>query len=679
MLAIGLVGTGLYTGMLGSGAAAEPAAPAIVPGASPEPLPPNEAPPIAPEPSPEPPPPNEAPPIAPEPSPEPPPPKEAPPIAPEPSPEPPPPVAAPADPPAGSPAPVDTGPAAAPAVTARQRAERAPRPRAPRPASRAVPVADPGDEASEVRGRDRRRAMRKQPRKPNVSVGSGRVEQPRTSAVDAESQPSSDARPPAVPAYGLAGPATAIAVPDFFVGRFRIPPVLLPIYQAAAVRYGVRWQILAAINEIETDYGRNLNVSSAGALGWMQFMPATWKAYGVDANRDGLKNPYNPSDAIFAAARYLRAAGAAQDLRRAIYAYNHADWYVESVLMRARLITALPHGALSSLTWLGRGRSPVPRAFRTTTHGAGGHRIRIFAPRGARVVAVNDGTIVRVGRSPRLGRYVKLRDYSGNTYVYARLRAVQPHERRRARRGARIASGAVLGRVGHRSIVFAIRPSGRAAPRIDPRPIIAGWRLSDSAALGRVTRRATAASAGRILAMSKRGLTTRVLADPRIEIYACGRDDIRAGAIDRRVLATLELLAESDLSPTVSSLSCGHSRMTTSGNVSEHATGSAVDIAAINGVPILGHQGPGSLTELVVLRLLALDGPMKPHQIITLMQFAGADNTVAMADHADHIHIGWRPHRERGVRPRLDATLDARQWSRLFDRLGKLDAFASGA
>jgi hypothetical protein len=119
--------------------------------------------------------------------------------------------------------------------------------------------------------------------------------------------------------------------------------------------------------------------------------------------------------------------------------------------------------------------------------------------------------------------------------------------------------------------------------------------------------------------------------------------------------------------------------MTTSGNVSEHATGSAVDIAAINGVPILGHQGPGSLTEVVVLRLLALDGPMRPHQIITLMQFAGADNTVAMADHADHIHIGWRPRQAAGIGPRLDATLDARQWTRLFDRLGKLDASAGGA
>ena len=114
----------------------------------------------------------------------------------------------------------------------------------------------------------------------------------------------------------VARPAPArIGVPNFFIDKFRIPPFLLPIYQAAGIQYGVRWEILAAINEIETDYGRNLNVSSAGALGWMQFMPSTWQLYGVDANGDSVKDPYNPVDAIFAAARYLRAAGADTDIR----------------------------------------------------------------------------------------------------------------------------------------------------------------------------------------------------------------------------------------------------------------------------------------------------------------------------------------------------------------------------
>ena len=97
------------------------------------------------------------------------------------------------------------------------------------------------------------------------------------------------------PTFSLAQPGAApIGVPNFFIDKFRIPPFLLPIYQAAGIEYGVRWEVLAAINEIETDYGRNLNVSTAGAVGWMQFMPATWKQYGVDANKDGFKDPYNP-------------------------------------------------------------------------------------------------------------------------------------------------------------------------------------------------------------------------------------------------------------------------------------------------------------------------------------------------------------------------------------------------
>src|SRR3954469_11363043 len=83
----------------------------------------------------------------------------------------------------------------------------------------------------------------------------------------------------------LPGPSTATGVPNFIIRKFRVPPFLLSIYQAAGIEYGVRWEVLAAINEIETDYGRNLNVSSAGALGWMQFMPSTWRMYGVDANK----------------------------------------------------------------------------------------------------------------------------------------------------------------------------------------------------------------------------------------------------------------------------------------------------------------------------------------------------------------------------------------------------------
>ena len=118
------------------------------------------------------------------------------------------------------------------------------------------------------------------------------------------------------------------------------PPYLIPIYKAAGRRYHVPWRILAAINSIETNYGRDLGVSPAGAVGWMQFMPGTWLMYGVDVDGKGRPNPYDPRDAIFSAARYLAASGARHDLRRAIYAYNHAFWYVDAVIWRARTIHA---------------------------------------------------------------------------------------------------------------------------------------------------------------------------------------------------------------------------------------------------------------------------------------------------------------------------------------------------
>ncbi|MGX6449899.1 lytic murein transglycosylase, partial [Patulibacter sp. S7RM1-6] len=238
-----------------------------------------------------------------------------------------------------------------------------------------------------------------------------------------------------------------VAVPGLFLNRFQIPPFLLPIYQAAGVQYGVRWELLAAINEIETNYGRNLNVSSAGALGWMQFMPATWNMYGVDANGDGKADPYNPVDAIFAAARYLKAAGAEQDVRRAVFAYNHADWYVDSVLLRARLISGLPADLVSSLTGLTQGVLPVAEddgRARYGTAGADGdgdvlestaidtdgdasdddaprRSIAIRARPGTDAVAVQDGTVVGLGENDRLGRFVRLRDVYGNRYTYGHL------------------------------------------------------------------------------------------------------------------------------------------------------------------------------------------------------------------------------------------------------------------
>lgn len=117
------------------------------------------------------------------------------------------------------------------------------------------------------------------------------------------------------------------------------PRFLVPIYKAAGRHFHIAWQILAAINAIETNYGNNLSISSAGAMGWMQFMPSTWRAWGIAADGDSRPNPYDPRDAIFSAARYLDAGGGMRSIRRALFAYNHAWWYVDAVLWRAQLIT----------------------------------------------------------------------------------------------------------------------------------------------------------------------------------------------------------------------------------------------------------------------------------------------------------------------------------------------------
>ena len=150
------------------------------------------------------------------------------------------------------------------------------------------------------------------------------------------------------------GPAP-IGVPNFVIDCFEIPPFLLPIYQACGTEYGIPWEVLASINKIETGFGTNLNVSSAGAVGWMQFLPSSWETYGLDANGDGRKDPYNPVDAICAAAHYLKVAGGAKDLYNAILAYNHADWYVQEVLLYARAYGKLPTDLVGSLTGLTEG------------------------------------------------------------------------------------------------------------------------------------------------------------------------------------------------------------------------------------------------------------------------------------------------------------------------------------
>ncbi len=241
--------------------------------------------------------------------------------------------------------------------------------------------------------------------------------------------------------------AAPVGVPNFIIDQFSIPPFLLPIYQACGTQYGVPWEVLASINRIETAFGTNLNVSTAGALGWMQFIPSSWEMYGVDANNDGKKDPYNPVDAICAAARYLKAAGAQDDLYDAIFAYNHADWYVDEVLLYAKQYGNLPSALVDSLTGLTEGAHfPVAAKARYAddisereaaerASGGGGtgnvadvisdsptrRGIDIYAEEDAPVVAVNDGVVKDIGESKKLGKYIVLEDAYGNKFTYAEL------------------------------------------------------------------------------------------------------------------------------------------------------------------------------------------------------------------------------------------------------------------
>ena len=112
----------------------------------------------------------------------------------------------------------------------------------------------------------------------------------------------------------------------FRTGRPLPPDVLLRYYQQAQRRFHVGWHVLAAVNFVESAFGRLRSASSAGALGPMQFLPSTWRAYGLGGN------VHEPRDAILGAANYLRASGAPRDYRKALYAYNPVYPYVEAVL-----------------------------------------------------------------------------------------------------------------------------------------------------------------------------------------------------------------------------------------------------------------------------------------------------------------------------------------------------------
>jgi hypothetical protein len=658
---------------------------------------------------------------------------------------------------------------------------------------------------------------------------------------------------PSNPSFSFALPGAApIGVPNFFIDSFRIPPFLLPIYQAAGIQYNVPWQILAAINEIETDYGRNLSVSTAGAVGWMQFIPSTWKRYGVDANGDGVADPYNPVDAIFSAARYLHAAGASNNLAGAVFSYNHAGWYVQSVMLRAKLIGGMPNDLLGALTGLVEGHFPVAAPSRYADDAVeklakqrvkkgnaavpinsdpNAKGVAVFAKTNSPVIAVNDGKVVKIGENKQLGRYLMLQDATGNVYTYANLGSIpskypvpkrvkvtakqitkqlsapitppptgpasagsqqtaaipsaskatkeikitagkagaplsvpvapasggsqtssksqpsaskstdqastiaaplakerlfaNPHRPNSyaaggasqikntalqisnfrdyfsdvlhlgknqytlqpLKKGAVVVAGTILGRIGKGSatdaahLEFMVRPAGKNAPQIDPKPILDGWKLLEATAVYRAAGvdpffgpGAKNPGIGEILLMSKEQLQSRVLADPHVQIYACGRRDIQAGLIDRRILGVMEFLSASGLYPTVSGLDCGHSQKATTGVDPAGATGSSIDISKINNIPIEAHQGAGSITDIAIRRLLTLQGSMRPDEIVSTMSYKGQANTLSLPDHGNRIQIEFTPlfGGNKKLSAEVKSILRPGQWIKLINHISQI-------
>jgi Transglycosylase SLT domain len=134
----------------------------------------------------------------------------------------------------------------------------------------------------------------------------------------------------------------------FPTGRAKPAGELMRYYRAAERRFGVDWRVLASVNYIETKFGKVKATSSSGAKGPMQFMPPTWRAYGLGGNIR------NDRDAIMGAANYLRASGAARGpagLRKALWAYNHSDHYVRSVLDYMRYMRSRTRHYFTLYNW----------------------------------------------------------------------------------------------------------------------------------------------------------------------------------------------------------------------------------------------------------------------------------------------------------------------------------------
>lgn len=358
-------------------------------------------------------------------------------------------------------APASSTPAPAPAVP----------PAAPQPpaASKPKPAPSPAPRVPAPAPSPKSTRPQPKPAKPKPATPKARPKRARPKPGPQRPTLAPPAAAPVLSAPGVPGPSSSALgalpgtpIPNVSLGSWDVPPFLLPIYQAAGSAYGVPWTVLAAINKIETNDGRNLAVSTAGAVGWMQFMPSTWAMYGLDASGDGIANPNDPKDAIFAAARYLAAAGAGHDVRRAVFAYNHAGWYVDEVMREAQRISSFPPAIVDSMAALTRGRVPVIGPVDVHHPSFSKRGVVVSGNAGAPVVSAVDGKVVAIGHSAGRGNYVIVQDAFGNRFSYAhlgRLSALYP-----VGKDERLSPAEIRRQVGLASSTAASTPSSAVPP-----------------------------------------------------------------------------------------------------------------------------------------------------------------------------------------------------------------------
>mgnify|MGYP002633898122 CR=1 FL=1 len=419
------------------------------------------------------------------------------------------------------------------------------------------------------------------------------------------------------------------------------PANLVPIYIKASNAYGLGErgpQILAAINKVETDFGRLNSVTSyAGAIGWMQFMPATWETYATDGDGDGKADPYNPKDAIHAAARYLAAAGAPEDWYDAVWAYNHADWYVQDVLDKAAC-----YGNLSAPEQLDEDLAffvckpsdkrslEVPgyymRAFESAAsrYGLGQRGIWTLAAvariesdygRGMTAGQMKDTGVMGLTREQwstfgvdgNDDGYVQRDEPWDAISTFARLLWSKPDLE--------------AGLFEHNHAEWYIEAVLKEAKKVkgECKVVDIGWDIAYPAPT------ATA---------------SEINWDNLTILNSAAQNDIASGQIDGRVINLLAMLTQK-YQLTVSALKSDHSLLTASGNVSNHAGGRAMDIASVNGVSCTDQSLESPCSE-VGIYLASLPDGIKPTELIYGWDLDGeAGSAFAMADHQGHIHAGF--------------------------------------